>query len=146
MSSWQWQALSLSYSCMISHVLHAFVNAVEAAGSGGSVASKPSSWANLSLGLFYGALCEFVPDRLAQWNDLILKDTPSDFKLKPRAPALCLVCSHCLSGVVRSVILVVFFGRTGLECKYVCVSWWHEACYSEVTLSARHYPVPSKTE
>lgn len=110
---------TLSYSCLISHVWHAFVNFVEAAGSGGSVASKPSSWANVSLGLFYGALCAFVPDRLAQWNDLILKDTPSDFKAKPRAPALCLVCSQCLSGgVARSVILLVFFGRTGLECKY----------------------------
>lgn len=35
--------LSLSYSCLISHVLHVFVNSVEAAGNGGSIASKPSS-------------------------------------------------------------------------------------------------------
>lgn len=34
---------TLSYSCLISRVLHAFVNSVEAAGNGGSVASKPSS-------------------------------------------------------------------------------------------------------
>lgn len=34
---------TLSFSCLISHVLLAFVNSVEAAGSGGSVAAKPSS-------------------------------------------------------------------------------------------------------
>lgn len=108
---------AFSDSRPVSHILCVFVGSMEAAGSGTSAASKPSSWANLSLGLqtvFYGALCAFVPDRLAQWNDLIRKDTPFDFKRKSHAPS-------AQVAVVRSVILVVLFWKDGFGMQ-ICMS------------------------
>lgn len=47
----------------------------------------------------------------AQLNDLILKDTPSYFLLKPHAAVMCLDCGHCLGCVVVTVILVVCFWK-----------------------------------
>lgn len=111
-------SLLLSDSCPISHLQHALVNCVETAGRKWSnhcvlLPSKSSSRAKLSLEqqtVIYGVLCTFVPDRHAHWNDLILKDTPSDFLLK----------SLCFSNVSG---LWTLLGMCCYDCYLGCLFW-----------------------